>query len=269
MSDPHWTVRSDGLLRHDNRIYVTNANDLRLRVLQDKHDHVLLGHFSQSKTLDLIQCEYYWPNLWPFVIEFCKTCVTCKHSKAPRHQPYGYLKQLLIPKHLWDSISMDFIEQLLSSSGYTVILVIVDRLSKQAVFIPTHDTITSAELAKLFVLHVFSKHGVLNHVTSDRGSEFVSHFFRSLRKALDMRLHFTLGYHLEGDRQTKHTNQTLEQYICVYCNYQQDNWDSLLPFAEFAYNNAPSATTGISPFFANKGYHPNITVDPKHNFASI
>ena len=81
---------------------------------------------------------------------------------------------------------MDFIEQLPSSSGFTAILVIVDRLSKQAVFIPTHDTITSAELAKLFVLHVFSKHGVPNHVTSDQGTEFVSHFFRLLGKALDM-----------------------------------------------------------------------------------
>ena len=56
------------------------------------------------------------------------------------------------------------------------------------------------------------------------------------------------------------TNQTQEQYLCVYCNYQQDNWADLLLLAEFAYNNALSATTGISPFFANKGYHPNISI---------
>ena len=62
---------------------------------------------------------------------------------------------------------MDFIEQLPSLAGFTAILVIVDGLSKQAVFIPTHDTITSAELVKLFVLHVFSKHGIPNHITSD------------------------------------------------------------------------------------------------------
>src|ERR1700722_12849645 len=49
----------------------------------------------------------------------------------------------------------------------------------------------------------------------------------------------------------------------MYCNYQQDNWKGLLPLAEFAFNNAPSATTGISPFLANKGYHPNITVHPE------
>jgi len=163
---------------------------------------------------------------------------------------------------------MDFIEKLPSSSGFNTILIIVDRLLKQAIFIPTHDTITSAELARLFVIHVFLKYRVPSHVTSDRGSEFVSHFFRSLGTTLDMRLHFTSRYHLEANGQAKQTNQTLEQYLHVYCNYQQDNWSKLLPLAEFAYNNAPSATTGVSPFFANKGYHSNLSVYPERDIAS-
>ena len=83
-----------------------------------------------------------------------------------------------------------------------------------------------------------------------------------------MWLHFTSGYHPEGDGQTKRMNQTLEQYLRIYCNYQQDNWFKLLSLVEFAYNNAPSATTGVSPFFANKGYHLNITVHPECNIAS-
>src|SRR6266436_6525342 len=78
-----------------------------------------------------------------------------------------------------------------------------------------------------------------------------------------MRLHFTLGYHLEGDRQMECANQVLEQYLQVYMNYQQDNWATLLPMAEFAYNNATNTTTGVSPFFANKGYHLEFTVDPQ------
>ena len=149
---------------------------------------------------------------------------------------------------------MDFIETLPMSSGCDSILVIVDRLSKQGIFIPTTIHCTSKDLAMLFVMHVFSKHGVPEHVTSDCGPEFISCFFCSLGKALDMKLHFTSGYHPEGDGQTKWTNQTLEQYLWNFCNYQQDNWYTLLPLAEFAYNNIPSATTGISPFFANKGY---------------
>src|SRR3979490_535470 len=190
------------------------------------------------------------------------------HSKSQRHQPYGVLKHLPIPERPWNSISMDFIKKLLPSSGYDTILIIVDRLTKQSVFIPTFDTITGPILAKLFMLHVFSKHGVPSHITSDRGSEFMSIFFQSLRKALDMKLHFTSGYHLEGDRQTECMNQTLKQYLRVYCNYQQNNWSDLLPIAEFAYNNTPNAMTGISPFFANKGYHPNISIYPERDLAS-
>ena len=62
--------------------------------------------------------------------------------------------------------------------------------------------------------------------------------------------------------------KTLEQYLHIFCNYQQDNWSELLPLAEFAYNNTPSATTGVSPFFANKGYHPNLTIHPERELAS-
>jgi len=163
---------------------------------------------------------------------------------------------------------MDFIEKLLLSSRFDTILVIVDWLTKQAIFILAHDTIMSTDLAHLFVLHIFSKNSVPSHVISNRGLEFVSNFFQSLGTALDMWLHFTSGYYSEGDGQTEHMNQTLEQYLYVYCNYQQDNWFELLPLVEFAYNNAPSATISISPFFANKGYYPNITIHPKCNIVS-
>ena len=123
---------------------------------------------------------------------------------------------------------MDFIEQLPSSSGFTAILVVIDRLSKQAIFVPTYDTIMSPQLAQLFLLHIFLKHRVPSHVTSNRGTKFVSHFFRSLGTALDMKLHFTSGYHPEGNGQTEWSNQTLEQYLQVYCNYTACSDDFML-----------------------------------------
>src|SRR6266700_1056427 len=64
-------------------------------------------------------------------------------------------------------------------------------------------------------------------------------------------------------------NQMLEQYLQIYCNHQQDNWSELLPLAEFAYNNALNATTGVSPFFANKGYHLNISIHPERDLTSV
>jgi len=114
---------------------------------------------------------------------------------------------------------MDFIKKLPSSSGFNTILVMVNQLTKQVIFISAHDTIISVDLACLFILHVFSKHGVPSHVTSNSGLKFVSNFFQSLGTALDMQLHFTSGYHPEGDGQTERMNQTHEQYLHVYCNY--------------------------------------------------
>src|SRR5258706_3058108 len=163
---------------------------------------------------------------------------------------------------------MDFIEQLLASEGHMAILVIVDHLTKQSLFIPTHNSIDSPELAQLFLTHVFLKHGTPSHVTSDWGSEFISHFFRSLGKLLQMELHFTSGYHPEGDGQMECLNQVLEQYLWAYMNYQQDDWSSLLPLAEFAYNNATNETTGASLFFANKGYHPSFAAEPNEQVSS-
>ena len=155
---------------------------------------------------------------------------------------------------------MDFIEHLLESSGFMAVLVVVNRLSKQSIFIPTTDTIDSATLAKLFIWDVFSKHGVPAHVTSNCSSKFISIFFRSLGEALNMNLHFTARYHLEANGQTECVNQTLEQILHTFCSYQQDDWSSLLPLAKFAFNNAVNDMTGVSPFFANKGYHPNLSV---------
>jgi len=163
-------------------------------------------------------------------------------SKPQCHKLYKSFKQLLIPKQPWNSISIDFIEKLPSFSGFDTILVIVNWLTKQAMFISAYNTITSVDLAHLFILHMFSKHGIPSYVTSNGGSEFVLNIFWSLGTALNMQLHFTSGYYPEGDGQTKRTNQTFKQYLHVYYNYQQDNWSKLLPLMEFAYNNTPSAT---------------------------
>ena len=176
-TDGWWSTDPNGLLLLDNRIYVPSASNLYTHVLQYNYDHILARHFGQNKTLKLVCHRYSWPSLYADVQQFCKFCVTCMQSKLQRYKPYGSLKQLPIPEQPWNSISIDFIEKLLLSSRFDTILVIVNWFTKQVIFIPAHNTITSTDLACLFVLHVFSKHGIPSHVTSDRGSEFVSNFF--------------------------------------------------------------------------------------------
>jgi hypothetical protein len=68
------------------------------------------------------------------------------------------------------------------------------------------------------------------------------------------------GYYPQTDEQTEKLNQTLKQYFRHYINYQQDDWVTLLPTAQLAYNSTNTSTTGISPFFANYGYNPLISL---------
>jgi hypothetical protein len=162
-----WSVDDVGFVQIDQWILVPEFRDLQLRILQSFHDHPVSRHFGVNKTLSVSRWEYTWPNIWEFVADYVKSCTTCARSKAKRHKSYGLLHQLPVPLCPWESISMDFIKQLPDSEGFTTILVVVDRFTKQALFILTHDTITSTQLAELFIIHVFSKHGVPSHVTSD------------------------------------------------------------------------------------------------------
>jgi len=98
---------------------------------------------------------------------------------------------------------MDFIKRLPKLEGYMNILVMVDKLTKQVVFVPTHNLIDVLSFTNLFIQNVFSKHGVPSHVTLDRGTKFVSKFFRLLAQALDMKLHFLVEYYPEADSQTE------------------------------------------------------------------
>ena len=117
------------------------------------------------------------------------------------------------------------------------------------------------KFTSLFIKHVFAKHGLLADIVSDRGSLFVSKFWTELCTALGIEAKLSTAYHPETDGQTERVNQSLESYIRIYCSYDQDDWEELLPMAEFVYNNSPHRSTGVSPFFANKGYHPKLTLD--------
>ena len=114
---------------------------------------------------------------------------------------------------------MDFIEGLPLSDGYDTILVIVCRLSKMALFITTHRDIDAEDLAMLFLVHVFSKHGTPLDIISNCGKHFISRFWRSLCQLLGIKVNLSTAYHPETDGQTEWVNQILEQYLRVFINY--------------------------------------------------
>lgn len=153
---------------------------------------------------------------------------------------------------------MDFIVKLPKSSGYDSILVVVDRYSKMAHFIPCHETITSPQLADLIMINIIRLHGLPDDIVSDRGPQFISRFWKQLLHRLKVQRCLSSSRHPETDGQTERVNQILEQYLRCFINFQQDDWVDILPLVEFSYNNAHHTSTGMTPFYANYGFHPRF-----------
>ena len=245
----------DGLLFRNKHLYVPDG-PMRLQVLQHCHDMPMAGHFGVHKTLELVTRNYWWPQLRTFIEDYVRSCDVCCRSKIPRHQPYGLLHPLPTPTGPWKSISLDFITDLPLSKGYDAILTVVDRFTKMAHFLPCVKTFTSQDTTNMVMREVFKHHGLPNDIISDRGPQFISKFWQHMLEILKISPKLSSSYHPQTDGQSERTNQTLEQYLRCFINYQQDDWVDFLYMAEFAYNNSIHSSTGYSPFFANTGYHP-------------
>jgi hypothetical protein len=250
----------DGIILQDGLVYVPNNDNIKLKILQSHHDSVTAGHPGQAKTLELVTRDYSWPNVRRFVNEYTRSCDTCSRTKVPKHKPHGRLHPLPIPPKAWSSVSMDFIVELPESDGFNAVYVCVDRFTKMAHFIPTTTNVSAEETARLYLRHVFKHHGLPLDIVSDRGTQFTSRFFTSLLELCDVKSNKSTAYHPQSDGQTERVNQVLEQYLRVFCDYRQDDWNRLLPLAEFTYNNAQHTSTRVSPFLANYGFHPRCTL---------
>lgn len=152
---------------------------------------------------------------------------------------------------------MDFITDLPLSSGCDSIWVIVDMFTKMVHFIPLRvEAKKTDDLIRIFAREYWRLHGVLADIILDRDSRFTAHLWKDFLKLVGIKSRISTAFHPQTDGQTEIVNQELEMYLRAFVNYEMANWNELLPMAEFAYNNARKAPTGMSPFFANYGYHP-------------
>src|SRR6266436_5983732 len=142
---------------------------------------------------------------------------------------------------------------------------VVDSVGKRAHFIPTTTTITALGAARLFLQNVWKLHGLPRSIVSDCGPQFVAEFTRELYRLLGITLSTTTAYHPQADGQTERVNQELEQYLRVFVNERQDDWDELLPMAEFQYNNHIHSSTQQMPFLLDTGQHPRMGFEPKQS----
>lgn len=155
---------------------------------------------------------------------------------------------------------MNFIKGFPKSQGYDVIMVVVDRFTKFAHFIPLTHPFTTSRVVGLFIHNVFKLHG-LSISIFDRGLVFLSSFWKSFFTIQGSSLNFSSAYHPESDGQTKVLNQCLEVYLRCYALDKPARWAHWLPFAEWWYNTSYHTTIKLTPFEALYGFStPSVTI---------
>ncbi|GKE19491.1 RNA-directed DNA polymerase [Tanacetum coccineum] len=211
----------DGFLFKGNRLCIPICS-LQESIIEEGHARGLAGHFGVTKTLAWLSDHFYWPRMKQDISRFVERSRVCKVAKT-RSINAGLYQPLPVPAAPWVDISLDFVLGLpRTQRNKDSIMVVVDRFSKMAHFIPCNKTFDASKGACLFLQEIVRLHGVPKTITSDRDVKFVGHFW--------------LG---ENPRQ----------------------WDLVLPQAEFAYNRSQSRTTGKTPFEVVNGVNPITPLD--------
>nr|GFB86477.1 putative reverse transcriptase domain-containing protein [Tanacetum cinerariifolium] len=221
--------RADGTLCLNGRSWLPCYGDLRTVIMHESHKSKYSIHPGSDKMYQDMKKLYWWPNMKADIATY-------------------------IPEWKWDNITIDFVTKLPKSlQGYDTIWVIVDRLTKSAIFTPIRETDPMDKLARIYLKEVVTRHGIPVSIISDRDSRFASNFWRSLQNALGTRLDMSTAYHLKTDSQSERTIQTLEDILRACAIDFGKGLVKHFPIVEFSYNNSYHATIKATPFEALYG----------------
>nr|GEZ95049.1 putative reverse transcriptase domain-containing protein [Tanacetum cinerariifolium] len=208
------------------RSWLPCYGDLQTVIMHESHKSKYSIHPDSDKMYQDIKKLYWWPNMKADIATYVSKCLTCAKVKAEHQKPLGLLVQPKIPKWKWDNITMGFVTKLpKSSQGYDTNWVIVDRLTKSAIFTPIRETDPMDKLARIYLK----------------------------KNALGTRLDMSTAYHPEIDGQSERTIQTLEDMLRACAIDFEKGWVNHLSLVEFSYNNSYHATIKAAPFEALYG----------------
>ncbi|GJT54198.1 ty3-gypsy retrotransposon protein [Tanacetum coccineum] len=217
------------ILKRKGKVVVGNDLELRKELVQHFHDEAIGGHSGAHVTMKKLGSLFYWKGLKKMVKQMVRDCDVCQRQKPDLSAYPGLIQPLPIPERIWKEISMDFIEKLPTSHGKSVILVVVDRLSKYGHFIPLAHPFTASQVAQVFLDQVYKLHGLPESI---------------------VKLKLSTAYHPQTDGQTEVVNRSLGCYLRCMCGEKPKEWVKWLPLAEFWYNTNYHTSTKTTPYEA-------------------
>jgi hypothetical protein len=170
---------------------------------------------------------------------------------------------LPVPRDAWEDVTMDFIEGLPKSQGFSVIMIVVDTFTKYSDFIPLKHPYIAATMAQLFLHNIVKLHSMPYTITSDRDAVFTSKFRKELFTLWGSKLQMSIARHPQTDGQTERVNQCIEMYLRSSVNDTPTKWADWLPLAAFWYNSTYHCSLGCSPSKALYGHETHFGKLPR------
>jgi hypothetical protein len=148
---PPWYSWLQDELQYKGRLYLSKQSKLKSIVLSELHATPTAGHSWFTKTYDRVKCSFFWDGMKQDIRKFVAECEVCQRNKGETVKSPGTLQPLPIPPDIWKDISMHFITCLPKSGNKSVIMVVVDRLSKYAHFCALPHPFTTSTVAQIFM----------------------------------------------------------------------------------------------------------------------
>jgi hypothetical protein len=190
------------------------------------------------------------------ICTFVDKCDVCQCNKGEKFKSPSTLQPLPIAPSIWQDISMDFIVGVPKSGNTTVIMVVVDHLSKYYHLCALQHPFTASTVDQVFMDNIFKLHGMPHSIFFDRDLTFTNNFWQELFKLQGTQLHLSTTYHPQTDGQTEIVNKCLETYLRCFLYDRQHQWAQWLPLVEWWYNTSYHTTTHMTPFEAVYGKNP-------------
>ncbi|GBG88725.1 hypothetical protein CBR_g48255 [Chara braunii] len=244
----------------NKRLCVPNSESLRSLFLGECHDAT--GHFGYKKTATNLLQWLWRPTMMRDAQLYVETCQICQRDKPRTQALLGLLKPLRIPERPGESLSMDFMDTLITSkSGMRHIFVIVDKFSKYARLIAMPETAKTEYVIRMFKENWVRDFGLPKSIISDRDVQFTSELWKAAAAEQGTQLQMTSGNHPEANGQAEQLTRAVQHLLRHYIKPNQVDWDEKFALIASLYNNAVHSATGVSPNSLLLTFKPRLPLD--------
>jgi hypothetical protein len=246
----------DGLVWYQGQLVIPATSQYNTPMIRECHDTPIGGHLGVLQTYKRVAANFFWRGMKRDIQNYIRQCDVCQRNKYETMSPAGLLQPLPILELVWEDVSMDFIDGFPNSHGFTVIMVVVDRLTKYAHFLSLKHPYIAKVVAEIYVKEISRLHGMPRSIVMDRDKVFTNQFWTEYFRLQGSELRMSSAYHPQTDGQTEALNKCLETYLHCFVSTCQKQWSRWLHWAEFWYNTSYQTSTRLTPFEAVYGRPP-------------